>query len=240
VLADEAGEAATTGTLEPTLHLAGESMSRIIGFIASVLPGWRDDPKRPAETSETKLTAQLCARLNSVSRHSGWDFLQFKQEEPDSVSGGRTVDLAVAPSGHTVSIRGRHYSEYETMLPIECKRLPIPTAKDRDPREYLYSRFKTTGGVDRFKRGHHGAGHTRAAMIGYIQAHDVAHWRAELDTWIDALEKAGTSGWATADRLNLISHDLAVRAARLHSTNSRVSPLDPIAIDHLWIEMPLN
>ncbi|MET4702202.1 hypothetical protein ABIE65_005257 [Constrictibacter sp. MBR-5] len=240
MLADEVGEVATAGTLEATLHLPGELMSRIISFIASTLPGWRDDPKRPVETSETKLTAQLCARLNSASRHSAWDFLQFKQEEPDAVAGGRTVDLAVAPRGHIISIRGRRYSEYETMLPIECKRLPTPSAKDRDPREYLYSQFHTAGGVDRFKRGHHGANHTQAAMIGYIQVHDVAHWRAELDAWVDGLEKDGTTGWAAADKLGLVSHDLVGRAARMRSTNSRVSPLDPIVIEHLWIEMASN
>ncbi len=92
MLADEDETSVQAGTLGANIHLPGEWLSLLLGFIAAALPGWRDDPRRPSQNGETGLTAQLCARLNSVSRHSpGWDFLQFRREEPDDVRPGRSA-----------------------------------------------------------------------------------------------------------------------------------------------------
>lgn len=237
MLAD-AADLGHAGYLENGTHLPSEWLSSLVGFIGSVLPSWRDDPARMAQTSETSLTAQLCAKLNSVSRHTpGWDFLQFKREEPDEVYAGRSIDLAVAPSGAVIWIAGREYSEYRTLLPIECKRLPTPNRADRDEREYLISRFNTTGGVQRFKSGHHGAAHLRAAMIGYIQDRGIPHWQSQLDMWIDGIIGEAITGWTVADKLVATSHDPASRFASLRSSHGRNSDLAPILIDHLWVEM---
>lgn len=238
MLADEGDRLAQAGALGGDIHLPGEWLSALVDFIGRALPGWRDDPVRPAETAETKLTAQLCSRLNSISRHArGWDFLQFKREEPDEARGGRSIDLAVAPSGSVIWIEGHEYSEYRTLLPIECKRLPTPTGSDRDEREYLVSRFSSTGGIQRFKAGHHGAAHARAAMIGYVQDRDIPYWRTQLDGWIDALAGDAASGWSATEKLALIEHDATARQASLRSNHPRATHLEPILIDHLWLEM---
>ncbi|RWB26426.1 MAG: hypothetical protein EOQ43_30890 [Mesorhizobium sp.] len=238
MLADEDEASTQTGMLDASIHLPGEWLTSLIGFIAEILPGWRDDPARPAQTAETRLTSQLCARLTSASRHTpGWDFLQFRREEPDETRGGRSIDLAVAPSGVLIWIAGREYSEYRTLLPIECKRLPTPPGKDRDEREYLFSRFKSTGGVQRFKAGHHAASHTRAAMIGYVQDRDILFWRAQLEAWIEGLVDGAVQGWSAADKLGLAAHNDTARVAALQSRHQRHSELGPILIDHLWIEM---
>nr|WP_246746803.1 hypothetical protein [Agrobacterium burrii] len=237
-MADQEEASVQAGTLSADIHLPGEWFSSLVGFIAGTLPGWRDDPARPVQTSETGLTAQLCARLNSVSRHSaGWDFLQFRREEPDDVKAGRSIDLVVAPSGALIWIAGREYSEYRTLLPIECKRLPTPSGKDRDEREYLFSQFNSTGGVQRFKAGHHGAAHARAAMIGYVQDRDISYWRAQLDAWIEGLIATPVRGWTADDRLELALHHAETRVASLQSTHQRNGGLAPVSIDHLWIEM---
>jgi hypothetical protein len=238
VLSDEDEASVPAGTLGANIHLPGEWLSSLVGFIIAALPGWRDDPKRPAQTGETALTAQLCARLNSVSRHSpGWDFLQFRREEPDDVRASRSIDLIVAPNGAVIWIAGREYSEYRTLLPIECKRLPTPTGKDRDEREYVFSQFSSTGGIQRFKAGHHAAARARAAMIGYVQDRDISFWRAQLDAWIEGLIAIAVQGWSVDDKLALAAHYSATRVASLQSTHQRVSGLEPILIDHLWIEM---
>src|SRR3546814_9293049 len=91
------------------------------------------------------------------------------------------------------------YTEYQTLLPIECKRLPTPTGTDRDEREYLYSRFSTTGGVQRFKAGHHAASHARAAMIGYVQGRDIPAWSVKLDRWIAGLAGDAVEGWRSEE-----------------------------------------
>lgn len=238
VLADEEEDYVQAGSLGANIHLPGEWLSSLVGFISGALPGWRDDPKRSPQTGETGLTAQLCARLNSVSRHSpGWDFLQFRREEPDDVRAGCAIDLVVAPSGAFVWIAGREYSEYRTLLPIECKRLPTPNNKDRDEREYVFSRYSSTGGIQRFKAGHHGAAHARAAMIAYVQDRDISYWRARLDSWIDGLAATAFHGWSAGDKLELAAHHGATRVASLQSTHQRDAGLEPILIDHLWIEM---
>lgn len=238
MLADGGESVARSGALGTGIHLPGEWLGALVKFIGCVLPDWRDDPVREAETGETKLTAQLCARLNSASRHApGWDFLQFRREEPDEADGRRAIDLAVAPSGEVIWIKGREYTQYRTLLPIECKRLPTPSSSDRDEREYLISRFSSTGGVQRFKAGHHGAAHGRAAMIGYVQAHDIGHWQAEIDSWIDGIVKDATENWSAADKLVLIAHGSPRRLAALRSRHNRRAGLEPIQIDHLWIEM---
>lgn len=238
MLADDGESAAHAGSLAPGVHQPCDWLSSLIKFVAGALPAWRDDPAREAVTGETKLTAQLCARLNSLSRHTpGWDILQFRREEPDEADGRRAIDLVASPSGHIILINGRAYNEYQTLIPIECKRLPTPEGKDRDEREYLISKFSSTGGVHRFKVGHHGREHDRAAMIGYVQGNDVAHWHSQLGAWIDDLASKSVDGWSSADRLYLIEHDKTRRLGSLASTHSRKSGLNPIEIDHLWVEM---
>lgn len=238
VLADEGERQVSAGILDRGVHLPGEWFDSLIGFVSSVLPVWRDDPARPNKTGETGLTAQLCSRLTSASRHAaGWDFLQFKREEPDEIDGRRSIDLAVAPSGAVIWIEGRKYTEYQTLLPIECKRLPTPSGTDRDEREYLYSQFSTTGGIQRFKAGHHAALHARAAMIGYVQDSTITAWTTQLDQWIEALENTAVDGWSVADKLALIEHDVVSRTAALRSVHTRRHGLYSIKIDHLWIEM---
>ncbi|CAH0498832.1 Eco57I restriction-modification methylase domain-containing protein [Novosphingobium sp. CECT 9465] len=238
VLADEGERGRPAGALSVGIHQPGEWLSALVGFIGGALAGWRDDPAREAATGETKLTAQLCSRLNSLSRHApGWDFIQFKREEPDEADGRRAIDLAVAPSGAIIWIEGREYTEYRTLLPIECKRLPTPAAADRDEREYLISRFSSTGGIQRFKAGHHGGSHRRAAMIGYVQVNDIPHWKQQLDSWVDAIVGDTVENWSVTDKLALLGHDAAQRLAFLRSHHQRLAGLSPIQIDHLWIEM---
>lgn len=238
VLADDGDGRAQTGSLDSGIHLPDEWLSSLVGFIGSVLPGWRDDQARPAQTGETGLTAQLCSRLTSASRHApGWDFLQFRREEPDENDCRRSIDLVVAPSGSVIWIEGRQYTEYQTLLPIECKRLPTPNGTDRDEREYLYSRFNTTGGVQRFKAGHHAANQARAAMIGYVQARDIPTWAVQIDEWIDGLDGDAVEGWSIADKFAIVEHDTATRMASLRSDHARRNGLKGIRIDHIWIEM---
>ncbi|WP_421359055.1 MULTISPECIES: hypothetical protein [Agrobacterium] len=238
MLAENGEYSSQAGALNADVQVTGEWLSSLLEFIAAALPAWRDDPARESVHGETRLTAQLCARLNSLTRHSpGWDILQFRREEPDDTDARRAVDLVAAPRGQIIWLAGREYNEYQTLLPIECKRLPTPPGIDRDEREYLISQYTSTGGVQRFKAGHHGAAHSRAAMIGYIQDGDVHHWVRQIDAWIDAIVAEPTVGWSAEDKLALIQSYDPERVAALQSNHVRRSGLQPIRIDHLWIEM---
>lgn len=226
-----------SGSLADGIHLASSSLLRLIEFIADELPRWRDRPERKAVVSETALTSQLCAHMNSAARRSRWDFLQFRTEEPDEHASGRKIDLVPAPSDSIVWVNGRRHVDFDPLVPIECKRLPTPAGLNRDKREYLYSRHSSTGGVARFKAGHHGAVHTLGAMIGYIQSHSAPHWQMKLGWWIGALARGGISGWAASDQLTLERQDTAARLAILRSEHARLGSLTSIELRHLWIEM---
>ena len=143
-----------SGALSPDIHLQATSLYALLDFVSDELPNWRDREDRKSETSETSLTSQLCNHLNSASRRSpGWDFLQFRTEVPDERKRGRTLDLVAAPCDAIVWIEGRRHTDFDTLLPIECKRLPTPKENDRDEREYVVTRRGSTGGIQRFKAG---------------------------------------------------------------------------------------
>lgn len=237
MLADQSALLQSTGRLDEGLHLPSTWRSTLLAFIAEALPGWRDDADRPAADSETVLTAQLCAMLNSLTRRSrGWDYLQFRMEEPDEAARGRTIDLAAAPSGEVIWIEGRRFSQYQTLLPVECKRLPTPAGRTRDEREYLHSRHGSRGGVQRFKAGHHGGAHDHAALIAYIQSGDAISWRSQLQDWTTALASMEPD-WTAEDEIVLDEDDLARGLTRLSSRHARAGGRDAILLSHIWIRM---
>jgi hypothetical protein len=238
MLADHREAVVQAGGLDPSLHFPSAWRWELLEFIATELPKWRDDPKRPPETAEAMLTSRLCAHLNSATRRSrGWDFLQFRSEEPDEVVAGRKFDLVPAPSAATIWIEGREYTQYMPLVPIECKRLPTPSSSTRDEREYLYSSRSSTGGVQRFKAGHHGAAHLIGAMIAYIQSEDIDFWNNRISAWINDLSGASIEGWSSDDKFRITKRDAGARYAKLESVHKRSDGLSDIQLQHLWIDM---
>jgi hypothetical protein len=238
MLADSSDHQIQIGILGNDVHLSAASLDELIEFIACELPRWRDHPDRSKRTSETALTSQLCGHLNTVARHTaGWDILQFRIEEPDEQKAGRKIDLIASPCGPTIWINGRRCTQFDTLLPIECKRLPTPKDKNRDEREYVINRKATTGGIQRFKAGDHGAAHSVAAIIGYVQAESPQIWHDRLNSWITDLNDSEHRGWSLRD---LIRSDSLVGTTGLttyRSQHTRARGLPEIDIRHLWIAM---
>src|SRR5437588_12277550 len=117
MLANFSDTSTPAGNLSREVHRKAAFRYELLDFIADELPRWRDRPDRKNETSETILTSQLCAHLNSTARHAaGWDILQFRIEEPDEREKGRKIDLASAPCGATIWIEGRSYTDFDTLL----------------------------------------------------------------------------------------------------------------------------
>lgn len=228
---------AQIGSLRQDVHFKTESLYRLIDFIANELPKWRDRPERARETSETVLTAQLSRHLNSASRHSMWDFLQFATEAPDEKHIGRKIDLAVSPTDATVWISGRRYSDLDTLLPIECKRLPTPKDPKRDEWEYVVNRMATTGGIQRFKDGHHGSAHNLGAMIAYVQQGTATEWHARVAGWIAQLQKSSATDWGSDGVIRLLTETTVSGLTTYCSTHKRVDALSEIELRHLWLEM---
>jgi len=229
---------AQTGKLGPEIQLPWTARYELLDFIGDELPRWRDHPERKPETSETRLTDQLCDHLNSATRLSdSWSRVQFRTEIPDEVQRGRAIDLAPKPCGAVLIIEGRRHTQFDTLLPIECKRLPTPKGKRRDEREYVVTQPGTTGGIQRFKFGHHGAAHRVGAMIAYVQQLGFSHWLAQVNGWIQALSAEMDSAWSESDLLRHEKEDPARGLCILHSVHRREAGCEDCELRHLWVKM---
>jgi hypothetical protein len=229
---------AQAGLLQAEVHLPGTARYALLEFIANELPRWRDHPDRKQETSETPLSDQLCDHLNSAARTStGWSRLQFRTEIPDEARRGRAIDLAPKPCGAVLVIEGRRHTQFDMLLPIECKRLPTPKEKGRDEREYVATAAGSTGGMQRFKFGHHGSAHCIAGMIAFVQEQTSAYWLTKVNSWVHDLAKEQGSEWSSADSLCLLNDNAGVGVCRLTSHHPRGGGLDAIDIQHIWVQM---
>lgn len=238
MLANSLSSHVQSGALGKDVHLKMASLYELLGFIVDELPRWRDRPDRKNLSSETALTSQLCGHLNSAARRStGWDFLQFRIEEADEQQKGRKIDLIASPCDATVWVEGRKCIDFDILLPIECKRLPIPKGKDRDEREYVINRKTTTGGIQRFKAGLHGSKHTLAAMIAYVQEETAAVWHGRVASWIEELSTTGNPGWTANDFLHIESANEDTCLSIYRSSHTRAKGLPDIELRHLWIAM---
>lgn len=238
MLADSLSTHAQIGALDKDVHLQMDSLYELLDFIADELPSWRDRTELINISSETELTSKLCGYLNSAARRSGgWDFLQFRSEESDEQQKGRKIDLVASPCNATVWVEGRRCTDFDTLLPIECKRLPTPKGKDRDEREYVVSKNSSTGGIQRFKAGHHGGNHTLAAMIAYVQDQTGPTWQQRINAWINELALSANSEWSKKDLLPLVTDSRKIGLSIYRSTHTRAKGLTDIALTHLWIEM---
>jgi hypothetical protein len=230
--------AVEAGRLEPEIQLPGTARYALLDFIAEELPRWRDHPERKPETSETRLTDQLCSYLTSVTRKSdGWSWIQFRTEVPDEVEGQRAIDLAAKPCGAIVIIEDRRHTQFQSLLPIECKRLPTPRERGRDEREYVITSPGTTGGIQRFKFGLHASVHQLGAMIAYVQEMTFSHWLNKVNGWIQALSTGADSAWSDSDALLLLTEDSAKGLCLLQSDHKREGQPEKCQLRHLWIKM---
>jgi hypothetical protein len=227
-----------SGRLDRDIHLPSTAKLELVGFIAEELPRWRDHTDRPTAHAETTLTEHLCDHLNSAAYYStAWSHVQFRTETVDETLASRKIDLTAKPRGAALIIEGRRHSQFDALFPIECKRLPTPKGKDRDEREYVTTASGTTGGIQRFKFGYHGAAHTFAAMIAYVQERSFSHWLHQVNCWIRDLVAEPNSAWSDSDDLQPVSDDSAIGMSTLKSRHRRKDNLAECELRHLWIRM---
>jgi len=225
------------GRLDREIHLPSEAKLELVDFIAGELPRWRDHPDRPHRESETGLTEHLADHLNSATAYSHeWSHIQFRCETSDEAKPGRKIDLAIKPKASVIYIAGRRHSQFDALFPIEAKRLPTPQEKDRDEREYVITEPGSTGGIQRFKFGHHGSKHDFAAMIAYVQEGTFEGWLDKMNGWIRQLAKQTPPAWTTDDSLEVVGSNPRARLFSLKSQHARPR-LNACILRHLWIQM---
>lgn len=233
MLADSTARSQSFGSLAPGVIPPGALLGRIVDFIAEHLPGWRDFPERRKVEGEPQLTAQLRSYLNTMARKSiDFDRIQFSTEEPDSAHPSRRLDLAVQPCDDIIIVEGRRFTMFDVLLPMECKRLPIPKGHGRDEREYVTT-TDAAGGIERFKLGLHGSSHSLGVMIGYIQEDEPAQWMVIINQWLRELGEADAF-WHGEQ---LAAEPAAGAVLRLRSAHLRRAPAARIELMHLWVAL---
>lgn len=211
---------------------SGTAVTKTLQFVRTQLPRWRDLPERPNVSGEEELNGQLCKFLNAAARRENFSMAFFHHEERQT--GRRRVDLSALPPDPTV-IEGRSYTILDPFLVLEGKRLPPPT-KDRE-REYVTGGQKTSGGIQRFKFGLHGASLSQAGMIGYVQQNSFNEWFTSINVWIAELAETSQE-WSLDDGLDELRADSSERIATCTSYHERVdADTQQIQLSHLWVDL---
>lgn len=113
---------------------------------------------------------------------------------------------------------------------MEAKRLPTPS-KDRE-KEYVIGKTSDgnpNGGIERFKLGKHGAGHTQCGMIGFIENKDYQDWFEKINFWITELFPT----WKKSELLRL--EEMHMYHNHYKSEAKRIA--DTVYLDHFWIKI---
>lgn len=179
-------------------------------------------------TAEDLISQELCNYLQSLTYDNHGIFMfQFQRKAMDS---SRSSDLGVI-------LRVGNYlegSNREIFL-IEAKRLPTP-GKDRKgktrEREYVNG---SAGGMERYKRGHHGGSLKESALIGYIQDHDSDYWFETINQWIDDLITNNSDEGIVWNKNDLLVFEKKLTTIqKFSSINTRITKTanDTIRIHH--------
>jgi len=133
---------------------------------------------------------------------------------------------------------------------INSKTIFVIEAKRLSKRHYDYvhnkyvPKYKSTGGIERFKREHDGFDQYLAisAMLGYVQENTFTDWHYKINTWIESLiEQDDISDdihWEQQDLLKEFSPSTS-QMARYTSTHSRKTQMN-IKLHHFWLNMHSN
>lgn len=172
-------------------------------------------------TKENDITQLLDTFLNIKVREAELSMFLFKNQF-NVPNNSRSYDMGVIVL---------HFSKKDAFFTIEAKRLPTPGSTRE--REYVQGNL---GGMERFKRGHHGSGLPVGAILGYIQNNNAKHWHKTINSWIEDLIKTNkdkTITWESSDKLI----DKSVAGFSKYSSSSTRSSGDPITLFHYWLDL---
>ena len=120
--------------------------------------------------------------------------------------------------------------DHKPSFVMEAKRLPTPTSTRE--KEYVVGKTTTgnpNGGIERFKLGKHGAGHSHCGMLAFVEKEEYQYWLKNINSWIAELYPV----WSESELLKLqknYSH-----YSHYKSKAERVK--DEVNLDHFWIKI---
>ena len=171
--------------------------------------------------SEDSISQKLYYFLQDLTYQGGLFMFQFQYKYPNT---RRSSDIVVIS-------RNPFKPTNNPFFTIEAKVLP-PDRKSRE-KEYVEGNY---GGIERYKRGHHGKGLPQSAIVGYVQKKNCQHWHQKINKWINELiqtNKAIDITWNKKDLLTHLSDFYKVQ--KYVSENKREN--DSILLSHYLMDL---
>ena len=216
------------------------SVSEIVDYLDKHLPEFPSVFKKKTSIrkieAEIKISQELCLFLNFNRQQNEFSLFHFDREWNYEDS-QRSSDIGI------VDVKTYHSSSKSTQafFVIEAKRLPTigtdkKTKKSRE-KEYVEGNL---GGIQRYKKGHHGNNLSQSAMIGYVQKETCLHWHSKINEWINDLISNNSDisiHWDSEDLL--IETNNFNTTKKYTSKNTRIvnSITDSIFLYHYLMEL---
>lgn len=201
----------------------------VIDFLDAHLPNFPKLFKKKTSIkkieAEDDISQELWEYLQSLAHSKEMFMFQFQRKYYKTMRSSDLGVLVVAPYNPKPS---------KAFFVIEAKRLPTGSGREK---EYVEGNY---GGIQRYKKGHHGGEITQSAVVGYVQDKDCNHWFKEINKWINDLIKTNKEtdiSWEKSDLMKETSNFGKTR--RYNSKNKRIvdSNTDFIELHHYLIEL---
>ena len=207
-------------------------IGKLIEFLDEHLPkfpsAYKKMPSTSKDDNEDDITQDLNNYLQNLTYSHGIFMFQFQRKKRKS---RRSSDIGIIARG---------FATFKEFFVIEAKRLPTK-GKDKNgnsrEKEYVEGNL---GGIERYKRGHHGADLPQSAIIGYVQKENCSHWYTKINEWIKDLEPKSDSTiqWNSSDLLKE-TNDFG-KTRKYLSKNTRIidsKKVKPIELYHYLMEL---
>lgn len=195
-----------------------QHIESILIFLEKYIPTFTKEFKQKENESEPKINQKMSLHLHESLRNEKIYPYHFSNEHVNE-SSNRKEDIYI-----NIKSNG----EALTVFVIECKRLPAYSSKSEQ--EYVQG---DGGGIERFKKLHHGEKYPIAAMIGYIEKDTFSFWFNKVNFWIEELTKQPKNTlWNKKDKLKKEYEQENI--AKYKSENLRTNGTK-ILLFHFWI-----
>ena len=141
--------------------------------------------------NENKLTQILVEQIDIVLRKSGVSIF-VQNQYSDIFLGSKGI-----PDFYFY--KGEEGRTNEPLFIVEAKRLTTTFPIERK-KEYVIG-ATDNGGIERFKLGIHGKGHSECGIVGYIEEEDADYWLKTINKWIEDLAK-DDAFWNTDEKIS--------------------------------------
>jgi hypothetical protein len=218
---------------KPEIDSSMKAIDKVVTFLDTYLPKfpfvYKNKTTKTQLTHEDDVSQTLSIYLNRQVHKNNLFFIHFQYHY---LKTRRSSDFGI------LAIEDNNPNDVDSaFFVIEAKWLPLPKLDKNREKEYVIGN-PDGGGIERFKRGNHGAGLAKSAMVAYIQSENCPHWFTKVNGWIQDLMGTSVSSdilWNSDDLL--VFQNQFDTTFKYRSTNTRIhkGKTDEIQLVHYWL-----